>query len=346
MLERLNITKYLDVREKWEQLLTDAGLKRDPPYSVVYGIYEDDRLVATGARDDKRLKCIAIDPQYQGGNLFNELLSGMIMDASDTGIDKLFLYAKPEAVMAFSHLGFQSLASTPQGITFMERGELSLDDYLDRLRETAEAYEREHRATQGPIESIVMNANPFTSGHRALIENALTRAKRLHLFILSEDISTVPTEIRLRLVMEGTSDLNGIIYHPTESYIISNASFPSYFLKKESETTKTQATLDAILFRDKIAPALGITNRTVGDEPYDPVTSIYNNCLEEQFEGKIKLTIMPRINTDKGTPISGSLVRSILMTGKVKDIRPFVPQTTYRFFNSREGRKLVRSWHK
>ena len=48
MLERLNITKYLDVREKWEQLLTDAGLKRDPPYSVVYGIYEDDRLVATG----------------------------------------------------------------------------------------------------------------------------------------------------------------------------------------------------------------------------------------------------------------------------------------------------------
>lgn len=51
MLERLDYTKNEKSREAWERLLATAGLRTDPPYSAVYGIYKDGQLIATGARD-------------------------------------------------------------------------------------------------------------------------------------------------------------------------------------------------------------------------------------------------------------------------------------------------------
>ena len=346
MIERLNISDHPEVREEWINLLERSGLTTDAPYSVVLGIYEHERLVATGARDDNRLKCITVHPDFRQGTLFNELLSALITDAYEQGIERLFLYTKPESVSAFSHLGFQELTRTLDGICFMERGRPNLADYIDQLRRTNEAYDSAYGASKGAVESIVMNANPFTLGHRALIEDALSRAERLHLFILSEDASLVPTAIRARLVKEGTADLTGIVYHTTDSYIISRASFPSYFLKKEREGTKAQATLDAILYRDKIAPALGITNRTVGDEPFDRVTSIYNESLLEQFDGAIMLTLVPRVETADGIPISASRVRAALMNNDMKLVRALVPDASYRYFRSSEGRKLIRSWQR
>ncbi|NLA82175.1 MAG: GNAT family N-acetyltransferase [Clostridiaceae bacterium] len=344
MLEVLDIINNSQVRQDWEKLLTASGLKYDPPYSVIYGIYEEGQLLATGARDQNRLKCIAIHPDHQGGPLFNQLLSGLISDAYEAGQERLFLYTQPQAVEAFGHLGFRSLASTSEGISFMERGQPDFDDYLAVLVQQVQAYEALHGPPQGPVESIVMNANPFTLGHRALVEDALTRAKRLHLFVLSEDSSLVPADIRLRLVQEGTADLAGILIHPSDHYIISRASFPSYFLKKITEATEVQASLDALLFRDRIAPALGISQRTVGDEPFDQVTYLYNRCLKEIFHGKLGLTSLPRLASQDGMAISASRVRGLLMAGDRKLIRSLVPETTYRFFKSAQGKRLVDSW--
>ncbi len=344
MLERLDYSSNEKSHREWENLLFLAGIRPDPPYTAIYGIYKDDQLVATGARDGVRIKCVAVHPDFQGGEIFHELLSGIITEAMDEGIHRLFLYTTQTAAQAFEHLGFRTLAQTENGVCFMERGTPSLDDYLEMIQNQRDTYDAEHGATSGPVESIVMNANPFTKGHRALIENALTRADRLHLFILSEDASAVPADLRRKLVEEGTSDLSGIIYHPTDSYIISHASFPSYFLKKESDMTETQARLDAILFRDKIAPALGITNRTVGDEPNDIVTAIYNQCLAQEFSGSIELTMIPRIKTADGEVVSASRVRQLLLAGKVEDIQSLVPSPTLRYFTSAEGRQLIQSW--
>ena len=79
MVERLEhiIEKEAD-RVEWEQLLQRSGIRQEPPYDAIYGIYGDGRLIATGAREGSRLKCIAIDNAYQGGTLFNVLLSRMI----------------------------------------------------------------------------------------------------------------------------------------------------------------------------------------------------------------------------------------------------------------------------
>jgi [citrate (pro-3S)-lyase] ligase len=346
MLERLDYTKSEINRVAWENLLSASGLRPDPPYTAVYGVFRDDQLVATGARDGARIKCVAVRHDYRGGTVFHELLSGMIMEALDAGINRLFLYTTPDAVQAFEQLGFRVLARIDNGISFMERGTPTIDDYTRRLREQLDRYQEKNGVTSDPVESIVMNANPFTKGHRALIEDALSRSGRLHLFILSEDASSVPADTRRTLVMEGTADLAGIIYHPTDSYIISRASFPSYFLKKESETTETQARLDAVLFRDRIAPALGITHRTVGDETDDPVTALYNDCLAREFKDSLNLTVMPRVQAEDGKSISASRVRQLLLEGKLDEIAPLVPSTTFQYFKSPEGQELVRSWAK
>jgi [citrate (pro-3S)-lyase] ligase len=110
--------------------------------------------------------------------------------------------------------------------------------------------------------------------------------------------------------------------------------------------TETQARLDAVLFRDRIAPALGITHRTVGDEPHDTVTALYNECLAHEFRDSITLTVMPRIRTEKGEIISASRVRGMLMSGQIKEIEHLVPASTLRYFKSFAGKRLVRSWTK
>ena len=169
MLERLDYAKNERIREAWEKLLETTGLRTDPPYTAVYGIYKDGQLVATGARDGARIKCIAIRDDYRGGTVFHELLSGMITEALDDGVERLFLYTTPDAVQSFTHLGFRLLAQIDNGISFMERGAPTIDDYIGLLKEQRINYDKDHGAVSGPVESIVMNANPFTKGQRALV---------------------------------------------------------------------------------------------------------------------------------------------------------------------------------
>lgn len=363
MVERLEhiIEKKAD-REEWEQLLQRSDIRQEPPYDALYGIYSDGRLVATGAREDSRLKCIAIDLAYQGGTLFNTLLSRMISDASVAGIERLFVYTKPSAAIAFENLGFRRIVDVPGIASFLERGTPTFTDVLqmwidetkasqspqrnDNSHEGQSRYSRRmsnrQNSTDTVVESIVMNANPFTLGHRALVENALKRAPIVHLFVLSEDVSLFPAHVRLRLVREGTADLPGVIIHTTDAYLVSRASFPSYFLKKKTDATPVQAELDATLFRDRIAPALGITNRTVGEEPTDPVTAIYNDTLKRTLENTITLTIVPRARTHEGSIISASRVRELFLKGELESLRPYVPEITYRFLISSEGQALIR----
>ena len=130
----------------------------------------------------------------------------------------------------------------------------------------------------GRVGAIVMNANPFTLGHRYLVEQARTACGVLHLFMVSEDVSLVPFSVRKKLIIEGTKDIPGIVYHEAGSYIISSATFPAYFQKGDNAVIRSQAGIDAQIFT-QIAAALGITDRFVGDEPTSVVTGIYNEIL-------------------------------------------------------------------
>ena len=72
---------------------------------------------------------------------------------------------------------------------------------LQRYLEANRALVRE-----GANGAVVMNGNPFTLGHRHLVEEAARRVDTLYVFVVREDRSAFSFDVRLRLVREGTSD--------------------------------------------------------------------------------------------------------------------------------------------
>lgn len=185
-----------------------------------------------------------------------------------------------------------------------------------------------------------MNANPFTLGHQYLVEKAAAESDILHLFIVSEDQSLVPFSVRKQLVLEGTAHLNNIIYHESDPYIISNATFPSYFQKDADAVMESHANLDLTIFV-RIAQALGINCRYVGEEPNSQVTGIYNKIMAKNLpENKISCTIVPRKEAN-GAVISASTVRTALKNDNIELLKTLVPETTLHYFQSKDAAPVI-----
>ena len=220
-------------------------------------------------------------------------------------------------------------------VVFMENRRTGFNDYLEELAKTKRDGEK--------IAALVLNANPFTLGHLYLVEKAAGENDVLHVFIVSEDASLVPFDVRKKLVIEGTSHLKNIIYHDTGPYIISSATFPSYFQKDDSAVIESHANLDLEIFV-KIAHALGINARYVGEEPKSLVTGIYNRIMSSKLpEHGIKCVIVPRKKESDGVNvISASNVRQAIKEGRLEDIRGLVPESTYRFFASEEAASVIK----
>ena len=186
-----------------------------------------------------------------------------------------------------------------------------------------------------------MNANPFTLGHRWLIEQAARENDVLHLFLLSEDAGPIPAPVRHKLVRDGVADLPNVVIHETGEYLISSATFPGYFLKSEEKILRTQARLDTALFV-RIAQALDVTARYVGSEPRSVVTGIYNEVLSEALPAHgIQCRILPRKELPDGRVISASAVRQAIHDDKLDTASDMLPETTLAYFRSPEAAPVV-----
>lgn len=186
-----------------------------------------------------------------------------------------------------------------------------------------------------------MNANPFTLGHAALAERAARENERVVLFVLSEDRSLVPYKDRLAMVKAACAKYDNVSVVSSGSYMISSATFPSYFLKDVDIVTRTHAELDATLFT-RIAAALNLTRRYVGEEPFSHTTSLYNEALAEVLpKAGIELAVIPRAQA-QGEAISASHVRQLIHDGQIEAIRPLVPETTYAYLTSDAGQNAVK----
>ena len=179
--------------------------------------------------------------------------------------------------------------------------------------------------------SIVMNCNPFTKGHRYLIENAAKQVDTLYIFVVEEDKSFFPFEDRLMLVCNGVKDLGNVIVLPSGKFMISSLTFPEYFIKEDNRDVVIDTSNDLRLFGEKIAPKLEITKRFAGEEPNDNVTNQYNNAMKQILpEYGIDFIEIPRVQKD-GLPISASLVRKYLKEMQWEKISELVPETTYEY---------------
>ncbi|VTS14246.1 [citrate (pro-3S)-lyase] ligase [Streptococcus pseudoporcinus] len=325
-------------QDKVTQLLEDAGIKRDQNLDYTCGIFEEDgTLIATGSLFANSLRCFAICKRYSGDALLNTLVTHLINVQFERGNTHLFVYTKPDTSKFFKALGFYTITEIPNMVTFMENRKSGFADYLKRLKKESEP-SKESAA-------IVMNANPFTLGHLSLVEKAAAENKQVHLFMVSEDSSLIPFAVRKELIMAGTAHLDNISYHETGPYIISQATFPSYFQKDQEHIIISQAKLDTNIFV-AIAQELGITRRYVGEEPTSFVTNLYNKTMQKQLPANsIIYTMSPRKELN-GQIISASTVRQFIKDGKLELIKDLVPKTTFDYLTSPQAKDLIKTIQK
>ncbi len=317
-------------QQQVDALLEREGITRDRNLDYTCGILDDDgALIATGSCFGNTLRCFAVSDEHRGEGLLNAVVSHLVEVQLARGCSHMFLYTKPESARFFGDLGFYEIARAERAV-FMENRRGGFASYCAALEKTPE----------GKTAAVVMNANPFTRGHRYLVERAAAENDFVHLFVLSENAGPIPFAVRARLVREGVADLPNVTLHDSGPYIISSATFPSYFLLDEDTAIRAHAALDIAVFA-KIAEALHITRRYVGEEPTSRVTSLYNEVMARDLPAKgIACEIVPRLEAN-GRVVSASAVRQAIHDGALDAVADMLPEPTLRYFRSGEAAPVV-----
>lgn len=318
------------VRRRVEAFLAANGLRLAPldRYVVVTRDEDGDEILAGGGLDGNVIKCVAVSESARSEGLMNILVSRLIAIAREEGRDSVKAFTKPENEGIFKSLGFELLASAPKAI-LMENGRGGLPEYKKYLASLARP---------GRNGAIVMNANPFTKGHRYLVEQAASQVDNLYVIVVKEDRSRFPYVERKAMIEAGCAGLDNVVVCEGSDYAISAATFPTYFLKKLDDATYTQIALDLDLFVNHIAKPLGVTVRFAGSEPEDALTRRYNELMAEILPGTsvavvrqarrpIDFVEIPRLE-QKGKPLSATSLRRALDKGGFKEAMEYIPKST------------------
>lgn len=320
-------------RRKIESFLNNEGIQLDKNLDYTVGIYDSKDLIATGSFFRNTLRCLAVNSEYQGLGVANTVVSHLMTEQYHRGYTDSFLYTKCDTAKFFGNTGFYEIVRIEDEVVFMENKLKGIQEYSKALSKKKVEAEK--------VASIVVNANPFTYGHQYLIEKVAAENDVVHVFVVSEDSSIVPFTVRYELVKRGTGHLKNVILHKAGNYIISSATFPSYFLKDAKTVINTHAKLDVEIFKTYIVPALNIKRRYVGEEPYCEVTKNYNRIMKETLEDDgVECRVIPRIEHN-GQAISASRVRACIKEGRIEEIKGLVPATTYDYFRSKEAEELI-----
>lgn len=329
-------------QECMDTLLHKEGISRDRYIDHSVGIFSEGQLIAAGSAFHNVLKCIVVDSAYQGQGLTGHLVRALMSELLSKGMSHAFLYTRPEKTAMFTDLGFYPLVVLDK-VAMLENRRRGFTDYLEELAEETEAagYSLEpaiHKETAMHKETgaVVLNANPFTRGHLYLLEKASEACDCVHVFVVEEDVSLFSFKVREQLVREGSSHLNNLIFHRTADYIISEATFPSYFLGGEDDAVRAHAGIDCALF-EKIANKLHITKRFVGEEPFSHVTALYNKEMKSKLrKAGIDCVEFRRFTQgNDSTPVSATAVREKYLAGDLNSLRELVPQTTFNYLSQR-----------
>ncbi len=340
-------------RQRIEALLKRNGLRFDDMHYYAAITDDDGEMIAGGGLKGNVIKCVAVDDAHKGEAIANTLISHLIAHANEEGHSNVMLFTKPKNRQLFESLSFRLLAEAPEAV-LMETGIGGINNMVEQLKKIKEEGEvcKENNqecqkkekttlnittpqhlnpsppqplTTSTPLRGVVvMNCNPFTLGHRYLIEQAAKQVERLFVMVVREDCSLFAYAERKAMVEQGVAHLKNVTVIDGSEYAISQATFPTYFLKRLDDAADTQMLLDLDLFRRHIAPALGTTVRFVGTEPTDRLTRRYNQLMHEVL-ADVRETV--RLEKD-GNAVSASRVRKAMEQGDMSTIRQLVPPTT------------------
>jgi len=312
------------------RLVESCGLRFEPDFDELAELYDQGHLVACGARSGYVLKMLAIAPSHQGGDLLGELLTRLIQSGLAAGQDTLFVFTPPQNVPSFQALNFRLLAA---------HGEAALLEHGPGFPAYLAA--QSARITPGRNGAVVINGNPFTLGHCHLVETAARQVDRLYLFVVREDRSVFPFDVRFRLAREATAHLANVTVLDTSRYAVSAGTFPSYFMKRLDAVAETQMRMDLTLFARRLCPAFHIARRFVGQEPLCATTAAYNALMAEVLPAHgVQVLELPRVGQGAG-PISATRVRAALAEGRLEDLEPLVPPATLAFLRSPAARPIA-----
>ena len=316
-------------RHQIEMFLQTNGLRYDDvDYYAAIVDESSDEMIAGGGLKGSVIKCVAVADGHKGEAVANVIVSHLIAKANAEGCQCVKLYTKPDNRQLFESLSFRLIAESPNAI-LMETGVGGIEKYSEELRVKSEELKNDESVVSNarkPIGVIVMNANPFTLGHRFLVEQSSELVERLYVVVVREDCSMFSYNERKAMVSQGVRDIGNVVVVDGSDYAVSAATFPTYFLKQLSDATDTQIILDLDLYRRRIAPALGATIRFFGSEPTDPLTRRYNELMHQQL-GEEHVHEIQR-KQQEGSAISASRVRKAMMEGCLWDAIQLVPPTT------------------
>lgn len=321
-----------DEREDVREFLAKCGLDYEIGVEAFVVFRRKQRLMACAGLEKNIVKCAAIDPELRGEALGLKLLTEVSHLAHERGHSHLFLYTKPDCVDFFRACGFYLLAEVPGLVALMENTPIGMKTYCDGLKRL--------RRPGAVIGAIVMNANPFTRGHRYLVERAAAACDCLHVFVVAEDVSLIRYRDRYALVAEGIADIPRVMLHHGSEYMVSRATFSAYFFKEKGIVGDCCTAIDLLIFRNYIAPALGITHRFVGTEPFCPTTRKYNADMQHWLRDNvspapaIEVVEIERTQSED-VPISASEVRRLLAADDFNHIRRLVPAATLELLETK-----------
>lgn len=340
-------------RQRIEAFLKRNGLRFDDMHYYAAITDDDGEMIAGGGLKGNVIKCVAVDDAHKGEAIANTLISHLIAHANEEGHSNVMLFTKPKNRQLLESLSFRLLAEAPEAV-LMETGIGGINntvEALKKIREESEKYKEYNKeckkeektnlnittpqhlnpSTPQPLTTttplrgvVVMNCNPFTLGHRYLIEQAAKQVERLFVMVVREDCSLFAYAERKAMVEQGVAHLENVTVIDGSEYAISQATFPTYFLKRLDDAADTQMLLDLDLFRRHIAPALGATVRFVGTEPTDQLTRRYNQLMHEVLADVRETARLEK----EGNAVSASRVRKAMEQGDMSTIRQLVPPTT------------------
>lgn len=318
--------RHLNSVKEVEELIKRCGLSVNGKVDYTTGIYCNGELAATGSLVGNMIQMMAVSPNHQGEDLASIVITNLIKHGFEAGETNFYLYTKPEKINKFLPLGFNLVASAKPYTSLLEWGRPGIEEYCHHIKILGEK-SGDHAS------AMVMNCNPFTLGHRYLIERAAAESSHVFVLVVEEDISIFPFDVRLRLIRQGTIDLPNVTVIPGGRYTISSLTFPSYFMKN-NQLASAHSAIDVEIFLKHIAPSLNVKKRYIGTEPFSIVTQIYNKTMKERLiPAGIAVTELPRMELS-GIAVSASHVRSLLSYGNIKATREFVPLTTYNYLIS------------
>lgn len=324
-------------REGIVALIAEQGLMFDEGADQTAVVEDlDGNIVATASLFGNVIRMVAVSPECQEAGLSAVVISNLMEVARVSGISHLFVYTKPEMAGRFASLGFRSIADTSDA-SLLEIGEPGLGAYKKYL---AEAKFCDGEQTCG---AIVVNCNPFTKGHRYLIEQASKSCGGLYVIVVEADLSVFAFKDRFAMIELGTADLPNVKLLRSGQYAVSAATFPTYFLKDREKlaVASIQARLDVDLFLRLFVPALGLSVRFVGTEPKDVVTKAYNEAMLSRLPAAgVKVQVLERLKTPAGDAVSASTVRGKLDSGDLSDIADYLPQTTIAYLRDKLSYRL------